>query len=99
MNKVFFRLYDFFVVDKWEMSFYCDVYMSTVFLVPCFRFLFLVYFVLAGSYVPIRLFPNYILLFISSFLSSFRFLLFVLLYFIYSLTLPSFLLTVLLYST
>lgn len=31
--------------------------MSTVFLVPCFRFLFLVYFVLAGSFAPIRVFP------------------------------------------
>jgi hypothetical protein len=28
MNKVLFRLYDlFFVVDKWEISFYCDIYI------------------------------------------------------------------------
>jgi len=56
------------------------------------------HFVLAGSHVPNCVFPNYILRFIRSFLSSFLFLLFVLLYFIYSLTLPSLLLTVLLYS-
>ena len=87
------------------MSFYFDVYMSTYeyfkSLASVFSFLYICvhyHFVLAGSYALNSVLPNYILRFISSFLRSFRFLIFVLLYSIYSLTLSSRLLTALIYS-
>jgi len=87
MNNVLFRLYDLFFLwwingkCPFIVMYICQPHFKS--LASVFSILYICthyHFLLAGSYTPSSVFPNYILRIVSSFLRSFRFLLSVFLY-------------------